>query len=138
MWPTRAVANISCELPLPSPTAHPSCILAPCALTAVNTRRLCKLPDDGSPVTEECFQQMPLLFVGNTTLRWNGNSSTDEEIDNVFVEQGTHPAGSKWAMNPIPRNSRIFTVLSPTCRDVSPKCCFYCFREMSSEISTLV
>ena len=61
--------------------------------------RLCKLPEDGSPVTEDCFQETPLVFVGNTTLRWDGDNTTDEEIDNVFVGTGTHPPGSTWAMS---------------------------------------
>lgn len=86
--------------------------------------RLCRLPEDGSRVTEECFQQTTLQFVGNTTLRWNGNSSTDEEIDNVFVSAGTHPAGSTWAMNPIPRNDTHQTGASfkPKCKETCTGC----------------
>jgi len=86
--------------------------------------RLCNLPEDGSPVTEACFQQTPLQFVGNTSLRWNGDPTTAEEIDNVFVSEGTHPPGSVWAMNPIPRNDSHQTGASfpPKCREVCQGC----------------
>jgi len=86
--------------------------------------RLCKLPEDGSSVTEACFQKNPLQFVGNTSFRWNGDPSTTEEIDNVFVEFGTHPRGSKWAMNPIPRNDTRATGASfaPKCKETCEGC----------------
>lgn len=79
--------------------------------------RLCKLPTDGSPVTEACFQETPLRFVGKTRFRWNGDRSTEEEIDNVFVAEGTHPPGSQWAMNPVPRNDS-----GQTGKSFAPKC----------------
>ena len=75
------------------------------------------LPRDGSPVTEACFQKTPLQFVGRTRFRWDGDRSTEEEIDNVLVSRGTTPAGSTWAMNPIPRNNT-----HQTGRSFAPKC----------------
>lgn len=86
--------------------------------------RLCKLPSDGAPVTESCFQETPLQFVGPTHLRWDRNDSTLEPIDNVFVGEGTHPAGSIWAMNPIPRNDSAQTGASfkPKCNETCTGC----------------
>jgi len=86
--------------------------------------RLCKLPEDGSAVTEDCFQQNPLKFVGKTSLRWNGDPDTTEEIDNVFTSEGTHPPGSNWAMNPIPRNDTNATGASfqPRCKETCQGC----------------
>lgn len=86
--------------------------------------RLCKLPENGLPVTEECFQQTPLKFVGRTALRWDGDDATKEYIDNIFVQQGTTPAGSEWAMNPIPRNDTAQTGASfaPLCNETCTGC----------------
>jgi len=86
--------------------------------------RLCKLPEDGSPVTEACFQQTPLEYVGNTRFRWNADPSTEEEIDTVLVSQGTTPPGSTWAMNPIPRNDTEQTGASfaPKCNETCSGC----------------
>lgn len=79
--------------------------------------------------TEECFQKMPLRFAGNTTwVQWvppaNGQKypaysptslspikipelpfpdpNDRTEIPLVTVNEGTTPAGSQWARNPIP------------------------------------
>jgi len=61
--------------------------------------RLC--PVD-SELTEECFQKLPLDFVReNQRLQWN--NGTTYPIKGVFVDQGTKPEGSTWAMNPMPR-----------------------------------
>ena len=86
--------------------------------------RLCKLPSDGNPVTEACFQQTPLRFVGNSRFRWNGNRSSEEEIESVFVSEGTHPPGSQWAMNPVPRNDTGWTGASfaPKCKETCTGC----------------
>jgi len=74
--------------------------------------RLCKLepsePREG--VTEECFQRTPLRF---STDAANGgafsrivNASAPHEpptyVKRVTVSEGTVPAGSEWARNPIP------------------------------------
>lgn len=71
--------------------------------------RLCK-NDGKNKVTEECFQQTPLKFYGNTsTIRyaqveqWFKHHSLPElKIPLVRVTEGVHPAGSEWARNPIP------------------------------------
>ncbi len=61
--------------------------------------RLC--PASEAP-TEECFQKAPLEFVRHAQLlEWN--NGTRYPINGTFVDQGTVPAGSTWAMNPIPR-----------------------------------
>jgi len=66
--------------------------------------RLCKVPDEGmSYLTEECFQQTPLNFVGD--LQWV-QYGTDESTRIEFVanrtRMGTYPKGSQWTKNPIP------------------------------------
>ena len=53
--------------------------------------QLCRVPEDGTPVTEACFQRTPLRFVGQTRFRWDANPSTEEEIDNIFVSTSTMP-----------------------------------------------
>merc|ERR1719181_2553423 len=61
--------------------------------------RLCPASE---PLTEACFQKMPLEFVREKhALRWN--NGTTYPIRGVFVDEGTVPAGSTWARNPIPR-----------------------------------
>ena len=86
--------------------------------------RLCKLPSDGKPLTESCFQETPLRFVGNSRFRWNGDRSSEEEIESVFVSEGTHPPGSQWAMNPVPRNDTDQTGASfaPKCNETCAGC----------------
>jgi len=62
--------------------------------------RLC--PAKETPLTEECFMRTPLEFVRTKqTLQWN--NGTRYPIEGVFVDTGTMPPGSTWAMNPIPR-----------------------------------
>eukprot|EP01065_Artemidia_motanka_P022789 TRINITY_DN269_c0_g1_i1.p1 TRINITY_DN269_c0_g1~~TRINITY_DN269_c0_g1_i1.p1 ORF type:complete len:428 (+),score=110.04 TRINITY_DN269_c0_g1_i1:96-1379(+) len=54
-----------------------------------------------SPLTEECFQKMPLEFVGSTqVLRWNNGEEL--VINATRVAEGTTPAGSTWSMVPLP------------------------------------
>merc|ERR1712032_1480916 len=54
-------------------------------------------------ITEECFQQTPLRFVGNTQWLQNmQNESTRVEIPAVRTDVGTIPAGSQWTRLPIP------------------------------------
>lgn len=62
-------------------------------------------------LTEECFRKIPLDFEGPQVLRWN--DGTTEEINGTYVTEGTIPAGSMWAMNPLPQ--------SPTA-DFPPPC----------------
>ena len=54
-------------------------------------------------MTEACFQQTPLDFVGNTTvIRYADNSRAPFAISAVTTSVGTYPAGSMWRKNPIP------------------------------------
>ena len=52
-------------------------------------------------LTEDCFRKHPLTFEGPQRLRWK--DGTEEEIEGVYVTEGTSPAGSMWAMNPLPQ-----------------------------------
>jgi len=55
-----------------------------------------------SELTEDCFNQMPLSFIGNNhTIRYLDNR-TDLQIPATAVSIGTNPFGSTWRMNPIP------------------------------------
>ena len=61
--------------------------------------RLCPA---SSPLTEECFQRTPLPFNRHKqSLMWN--NGTRLPLLGTWVDVGTMPAGSTWAMNPIPR-----------------------------------
>ena len=61
--------------------------------------RLCPA---GEPLTEACFQKLPLEFDrGAQQLQWN--NGTRLSIPGTWVDQGTNPPGSTWSMNPIPR-----------------------------------
>lgn len=76
--------------------------------------RLCPADAD---LTEECFQQTPLKFVeGRQTLRWaNG---TELGINGTYIDVGTHPPGSSWAMNPLPySNSNSGPQFPPPCHE---------------------
>ena len=68
----------------------------------------CVLPDlyslcpSGEPLTERCFQQTPLPFVGSHhTIRYIDNG-TEFPIPATDVSEGTWPKGSSWRVNPIP------------------------------------
>lgn len=60
--------------------------------------RLCKKSDG---ISEECFQRTPLKFAGNTSFIINPDGSTFE-FPMTKVTQGTWPAGSEWARDPVP------------------------------------
>ena len=61
--------------------------------------RLCPA---GEKLTEACFRRTHLEFDrGAQQLQWN--NGTRLPINGTFVDEGTRPAGSTWAMNPIPR-----------------------------------
>ena len=66
--------------------------------------RLCKVPDEGrSFLTEECFQETPLDFVG--AMQWvqygeDRNNRTEFRANRT--REGTFPQGSQWTKNPIP------------------------------------
>lgn len=59
--------------------------------------RLCPLE---SNLTEACFQQTPMPFVGNSKLMISNGSMV--ELDSVDVTNGTLPAGGTWRMLGIP------------------------------------
>lgn len=97
--------------------------------------RLCPANEE---LTEECFQKQPLDFVRDKqVLQWN--NGTRLPIKGIFVDEGTIPAGSTWARNPIPRidfdstssgQPKGFTGCSldhgeptgPACRQFDPPC----------------
>ena len=66
--------------------------------------RLCKMPEGGiSEVTEECFQQTPLEFVGDDQwVEYNIDRSTGfrTELKALQTNVGTFPEGSMWRANP--------------------------------------
>jgi len=63
--------------------------------------RLCKVSDDGSAVTEACFQNTPLNFVGEQTeIRYTDPSKPSVKIAAVTTSVGTFPKGSMWRKNP--------------------------------------
>jgi hypothetical protein len=66
--------------------------------------RLCKIPEGGKmALTEECFQQTPLAFVGNQSWIQYGNNASDRvAISAVRTSEGTTPARSEWTKNPVP------------------------------------
>eukprot|EP00040_Diaphanoeca_grandis_P033904 m.208537 g.208537 ORF g.208537 m.208537 type:complete len:374 (+) comp33010_c0_seq1:86-1207(+) len=60
---------------------------------------LCPL---GTPLTEDCFDKLPLSFVGaNHTIRYL-DGRPDIQIAATDVSEGTHPQNSTWRLNPIP------------------------------------
>ena len=73
-----------------------------CARNSGYQYRLCPSDQD---LTEECFQKLPLDFVrGGAKLRFA--DKTTVPIQGTYVSQGTVPAGSTWAMNPVPARGR--------------------------------
>jgi len=66
--------------------------------------RLCKKKPGGNKLlTEECFQQIPLEFVGDKQwVQFGPNEKTRFEFKADRTNQGTTPAGSTWTKNPIP------------------------------------
>merc|ERR550539_2365402 len=66
--------------------------------------RLCKMPEGGiSEVTEECFQQTPLEFVGDDQwVEYNVDKNTGlrTELKALQTNVGTFPEGSMWRANP--------------------------------------
>merc|ERR1712151_845006 len=64
---------------------------------------MCKRTADPMDMTEECFQQMPLNFVGEThTIHYLTPGTPDIEIPAMTLSEGTNPPGSQWRRNPIP------------------------------------
>merc|ERR1719295_808456 len=66
--------------------------------------RLCKVPAEGmSGITEECFQETPLRFAGDTQwVQYGEDASTRVDFPAHRTDVGTTPTGSQWTRNPIP------------------------------------
>lgn len=71
--------------------------------------RLCKVKESTANITaeatEECFQKIPLAFVGDKQWIQFGNgmdTNNRTEIPAVRVTEGVLPKGSTWTRNPIP------------------------------------
>jgi hypothetical protein len=77
----------------------------------------------GSPLTESDFRQMPLQFVGQSILRWDGEHSTQLQFNSSArgwqTDQGTVPPGSMWRKNPIPPGlwTREGPTFEPVCAE---------------------
>ena len=66
---------------------------------------LCPLPKTfrgRMDVTEECFNQRPLRFAGNSQFIEENLSKKRTEIPAIRTTNGTFPKGSQWTRNPIP------------------------------------
>ena len=97
--------------------------------------RLCPANDN---LTEACFQKHPLDFVrSKQALQWN--NGTRYPLNGTWVDTGTSPRGSTWAMNPIPRidfdssssgqqkgysgcSMKRGVPVGPACRQFNPPC----------------
>ena len=75
------------------------------------------------PLTEEIFRKTPLAFVGNASLRWDSDETTDLDYDPAArgweTWFGTTPAGSAWRKNPIPSGlwQREGPTFAPVCEE---------------------
>ena len=67
--------------------------------------RLCKMPHGGAAhLTEECFQQTPLQFVGEEQWVVYGKDLHEEKRTEIVANRtsvGTFPSGSTWTANPL-------------------------------------
>ena len=80
-------------------------------LCAFATRYQLRLCPAAAELTEECFQKMPLPFVGKQYLQ-EVNSTTVTYIESKYAyangtvaaitADGQKPTGNTWAMNPLP------------------------------------
>jgi len=61
--------------------------------------RLCKVSDG---ISEECFQKTPLKFSGTNSYILHSDGSVVNAFPRRLVTEGTFPAGSEWAMDPVP------------------------------------
>ena len=86
--------------------------------------RLCKKPESGV-VTEECFQETPLKFHGDTQWVQYGAEGPRVEFLANRTTKGTWPRGSQWTKNPIPACSGpdggYFTEVEPHCLKTGPQ-----------------
>ena len=54
-------------------------------------------------MTEECFQRLPLAFIGGTQwLQWDDHAENRTAIPAMRTSVGTFPPGSQFTRNPIP------------------------------------
>ena len=77
--------------------------LTACVRACPDQYRLC--PKD-SELTEACFQQHPLDF-DRTKQALLFNNGSRYPLKGIFVSEGTKPAGSTWARNPVPRQGEF-------------------------------
>lgn len=65
--------------------------------------RLCRKTGSSKDLTEECFQQDHLDFVGDTSwIQYGDNATNRTAIAATRTSIGTFPKGSQWTKNPIP------------------------------------
>jgi len=86
-----------------------------------------RLAPANQPLTEAAFRQLPLPFASLTsTLRWDGDTSTQLVFNASRTSTGTTPPGSSWARNPIPSGlwSREGPQFDPLCHE-SQACADY-------------
>ena len=64
-----------------------------------------RLAPANGPLNEETFKKIPLDFVGQQSLRWNGPKGHQVFFNGTYVTgAAVSPAGSMWVTNPVPRN----------------------------------
>jgi len=86
-------------------------VARPFLFAAADSVRAC-LPDQyrlcpkDSELTEACFQQHPLDF-DRTKQALLFNNGSRYPLKGIFVSEGTKPAGSTWARNPVPRQGEF-------------------------------
>ena len=62
-------------------------------------------------LNEECFRALPLPFTEEMVLMWGDGSTM--AIKGTYLREGTVPAGSVWAMNPLPYSDNGTAVSFP-------------------------
>ena len=82
--------------------------------------RLCPA---NATLTEECFQQNPIPFAGDSSLELADGSRLP--LKSTFVSDGTLPLGSTWQMNPLPNTRQWFPdrlgyQFPPPCNETAP------------------
>jgi len=64
--------------------------------------RLCKMPEGGTAeLTEECFQDTTLDFVGDKQWVMRKHEAHRTEVHAKRTREGTYPPGSQWTKNPM-------------------------------------
>lgn len=80
------------------------------------TYRLCPATET---LTEECFQQHPLQFVGQQSFRWGGLGGKQIWFNGTYATDGVHPLGSMWSKMPVPAGPWGYKLHGAT---FEPKC----------------